>query len=390
MHRSIDAILTTHTGSLPRPLSVVERLFAKDRGAAYDEAEMAREIRAAVDEAVRRQLEAGLTVINDGEQSKTNFYVYRYQRLSGFEKVPPREGGHHAISIEAQDYPEFYAHWLSGGRIRHQEPVDPREMCCTGAVGWKDFSYVERDIANLKAATETVGGKVADVFMTAISPGTYVPRNEHYAKEEDYLYAVADAMSREYAAIVNAGFVLQIDAPDLTVYYRQNDVSMADYLKNTARCVDLINHATRDLPADRIRVHVCWGADEAPHHRDVPLKDIVETLLRLRPQGMTIPGANGRHSHEWKVWQDIRLPEGKVIVPGVIDSTTNIIEHPEAVAERIVNYAGVLGRENVIAGVDCGFDTIADMGQVDGRIVWSKLKSLADGAAIASKQLWGR
>jgi 5-methyltetrahydropteroyltriglutamate--homocysteine methyltransferase len=385
--RSTDAILTTHTGSLPRPLSLVKLLLAKDRGEAVDAASLEREIRTAVDETVNKQLAAGVSVINDGEQGKTNFYVYRYERLTGFELVPGQPA--QRLAVEARDYPEFFAHWLSGGQIREGRSTsrqDPVEVCCTGAIAWKDFSQVERDIANLKAATEGLGAQ--DVFMSAISPGTYLPRNEHYGREDDYLHAMADAMAREYAAIVNAGFVLQIDAPDLTVVWRQRDISMEAYLKNTVRCVELINHATRELPADRIRVHVCWGADEAPHHRDVPLKDIVDILLRLRPAGMTIPGANGRHSHEWKVWQDVKLPQGKIIVPGVIDSTTNIIEHPEAVAARILQYAGVLGRENIIAGVDCGFDTVADMGQVDPRIVWAKLASLAEGAALASQTLW--
>jgi|KBSSwiStaDraftv2_1062776.scaffolds.fasta_scaffold08536_2 5-methyltetrahydropteroyltriglutamate--homocysteine methyltransferase len=385
MNRSSQCILTTHTGSLPRPLSLVELLFAKDAGRVYDPVELDREIKAAVAEAVRKQTEAGVAVINDGEQGKTNFYVYRYQRLSGFELQPAPAGGP-PMASEAADFPEFYQHWLSGGRIRHHQPPASHQLCCTAPVGWKDFSDVERDIANLKAAT--AGVTPAEVFMSAISPATYAPRNLHYKTEEDYYAALADAMRREYKAIVDAGFVLQIDAPDLTTYYRMAYVTVEEHLKHMGLCVDAINHAVRDLPAERIRVHVCWGADEAPHHRDIPLKEILPELLRLKPQGMTIPGANGRHSHEWKVWKDVKLPEGKVIIPGVIDSTTNIIEHPEAVAERILNYASVLGRENVIAGVDCGFDTVADMGQVDGKIVWEKLKSLAAGAAIASQALW--
>jgi len=382
--RSDKQILTTHTGSLPRPLSLVRLLFDKDGGKAYDPAELDREIKAAVTEAVRKQREAGVTVINDGEQGKTNFYVYRYQRLSGFGLEPAPAGGP-AMASEAADYPEFYQRWLSGGRIRPHTPPENRQLCCTSAVGWKDFSDVERDIANLKAAAQ--GAAAAEVFMSAISPATYAPKNLHYKTEEEYYAAMADAMRREYQAIIDAGFVLQIDAPDLTTYYRMAYVTVEEHLKHMGLCVDAINYAVRDLPADRIRVHVCWGADEAPHHRDIPLKDILPELLRLTPQGMTIPGANGRHSHEWKVWKDVKLPQGKVIIPGVIDSTTNIIEHPEAVAERILNYASVLGRENIIAGVDCGFDTVADMGQVDPKIVWAKLRAQAEGAALASQAL---
>jgi 5-methyltetrahydropteroyltriglutamate--homocysteine methyltransferase len=386
MNRSDGRILTTHTGSLPRPLSLVKLLWAKDDHKPYDPNELDQEIRSSVGETVRRQVDAGLTVINDGEQGKTNFFVYRYQRLSGFEPAPPSAHGN-PMASEAQDYPEFYKRWMAGGQLREGQSSQP-DLCCTGPVGWQDFSDVERDVANLKAAVE--GIDVADVFMSAISPATYAPPNHHYKSEEEYLFAMADAMSREYKAIVDAGFILQIDSPDLTTYYRMAHITVEEHIKHMNLCVDVINHAVRDLPLDRIRVHVCWGADEAPHNRDIPLKEIVHSLLRLKPVGMTIPGANGRHSHEWKVWQDVKLPEGKVIIPGVIDSTTNIIEHPEAVAERIVRYASVLGRENVIAGVDCGFDTVADMGQVDREIVWAKLGSLADGAALATKELWGK
>jgi 5-methyltetrahydropteroyltriglutamate--homocysteine methyltransferase len=224
--------------------------------------------------------------------------------------------------------------------------------------------------------------------MSAISPATYAPPNLHYSDDDEYLTAIADAMGREYRAITDAGFVLQVDAPDLANTFRKRDLTHDGLRRHTERCVEVINYATRALRPDQVRVHVCCGADEAPHHRDVNLADVVDILMKLRPDGMTIVGANGRHSHEWKVWADVELPDGKVIVPGVIDSTTNIIEHPQAVAERILNYASVLGREHMIAGVDCGFDTVADMGQVDPAIAWAKLRSLAEGAAIASSRLW--
>ena len=387
MNRSTSRILTSHTGSLPRPISLVKLLWAKDAGQPYDPNELDAAITASVAETVRRQVEAGVTVINDGEQGKTNFYVYRYQRLSGFEPMPFSAPRGNPMSSEAQDFPEFYKRWMAGGQLREGRTSQP-DLCCSGPVGWQDFSDVERDIANLKAASRDAD--VADVFMSAISPATYPPPNHHYKSEEEYLFAIADAMKREYKAILDAGFVLQIDSPDLTTYYRMAHVTVEEHIKHMNLCVDVINHAVEGLPLDRIRVHVCWGADEAPHNRDIPLKDIIHSLLRLKPHGMTIPGANGRHSHEWKVWEGIKLPPEKVIVPGVIDSTTNIIEHPEAVAERIVRYASVLGRENIIAGVDCGFDTVADMGQVDPAIVWAKLKSLGDGAALASQELWGK
>jgi 5-methyltetrahydropteroyltriglutamate--homocysteine methyltransferase len=383
MKRSTNGFLTTHMGSLPRPKSLLALLAARTQGQKYDQANLEREIKGATADVVRQQVEAGVSVINDGEQGKSNFWLYRQQRLTGFE---PRELPRSEVlrNLEARDYPEFFSRWMGTG----QKDGPTVELCCTGPIAWKDFSETERDIANLKELA--TGVNAAELFMTAISPGCYLPANLHYKTEEEYLGALVAAQEREYAAIVEAGLVLQIDAPDLTCEYRRSDITLQAHLKYMRNRVDAINYATRNLPADRIRVHVCWGADEAPHHRDVPLKAIVNELLRLGPHGITIPGANGRHAHEWKVWEDVKLPEGKVVIPGVIDSTTNIIEHPEAVAERILRYAGVLGRENVIAGVDCGFDTtgVGDMGQVDPKIVWAKLRSLADGAALASRELW--
>ena len=384
MKRSTDRFLTTHTGSLPRPPALIALLQELHIGGNATNPVLEREIESATKEVVRKQAEAGVTVINDGEQGKSNFFLYRQQRLSGFESRPVKDAPP-MLSREHQDFPEFYEHLLNP-KIRAGS-ANTATLCCTGPVGWQDFSEVERDIANLKAATQ--GVPHSELFMSAISPGCYLPRNLHYKSEEEYLSAVVDVMEREYSAIVEAGFVLQIDSPDLTVYYRGREMPVEEHLAYMRTRVDAINHATRKLPADRVRVHVCWGADEAPHHRDIPLKEIVGELMRLRPSGVTIAGANGRHSHEWQVWKDVKLPADKVIIPGVIDSTTNIIEHPEAVAERIINYASVLGPENVIAGVDCGFDTASGgMGQVDTRIVWAKLRSLADGAEIASKRLF--
>jgi 5-methyltetrahydropteroyltriglutamate--homocysteine methyltransferase len=394
MKSGFNKILTTHTGSLPRTVSLAQKLHDKQQGTLTKQAQFDEELRGAVDHIVKRQIQAGLTIINDGEQGKSSFFSYRLQRLAGFGLVRRSQSGGlraSAISAEAEDFPDFYKTWLRGlaTSLREQDApqAEPHDLCCTGPIGWRDFSEVERDIANLKAATQNA--ELADIFMSAISPATYAPPNIHYASEEEYLYAMADAMSREYAAIVKAGFMLQIDAPDLTTTYRMRRVTLEAHLEYMSLCVELINHATRDLPQERIRVHVCWGADEAPHHLDVPLKDIIHVLLRLRPHGMTIAGANGRHAHEWKVWESVQLPDEKYIVPGVIDST-NIIEHPQAVAERIIRYAGVLGREKVVAGVDCGFDTIALMRQVDPEIAWAKLRSLSDGAALASRELWSR
>jgi 5-methyltetrahydropteroyltriglutamate--homocysteine methyltransferase len=387
MKRSETAILSTHTGSLPRAAALME-VLARNEREAVDPAELDRHVRPAVEETVRRQVECGVSVVNDGEQSKTNFSSYHYHRLTGFSHLPAAPSAKiHPCQGEAVDFPDFFLNrWGPAGRGqgtgKYKMPAE--DLCCTGVVGWKDFSEVERDIANLKEVT--AGLDIADVFVTAISPGTYLPRNVHYTVDADYEHAMADTMAREYQAIVDAGFILQIDAPDLAVYYRMEEVTIEQHLEYMGRRVDLINYATRNLAPDRVRIHACWGADEAPHHRDIPLKVIVGELLRLKAAGLMVPGANGRHAHEWKVWQDVKLPAEKVLVPGVIDSTTNIIEHPEAVAERILNYAGVVGRERVIAGVDCGLA----YGLVDPPIVWAKLRALGDGAALATQALWAK
>jgi 5-methyltetrahydropteroyltriglutamate--homocysteine methyltransferase len=389
MKAGVREILSTHTGSLQRPASLVALLTAKDRGGTFDRARYEMEVTNAVADVVRKQIEAGISIINDGEQGKISFVGYREQRLSGFDWVKTSEGvAPPTTFVEAQDFPEFYGRLYAFSRSAAASRPADKVLCCVGPIGWRDFAEVERDIANLRSAT--AGARATDVFMTAISPGTYAPPNRYYRTEEEYLQALADIMAREYKAIVDAGFILQIDAPDLTTTYRLRNVDFAKYRKIISLYVDMINYAVRDLPLDRVRVHVCWGADEAPHHRDAPLRDIIDILLRLKPAGMSIAGANGRHAHEWRVWENIKLPEGKVIIPGVIDSTTNIIEHPETVAERIVRYASVLGKENMIAGVDCGFDTVTDVGQVDARISWAKLRSLSEGARLASAALWQR
>jgi 5-methyltetrahydropteroyltriglutamate--homocysteine methyltransferase len=390
--RSTDRILTTHSGSLPRSSELLQLLAERDAGAPFDAATFERTAAAAVSDAVDRQLEAGLDVINDGEQSKASFQSYRYQRLAGFELVDAAGAGlpTRFLPAEARQFPEFYERWqrqwFPAGEESETRPAGATTLCCTGPVTWSDFSEVERDIANLQKAT--AGKQAAEVFMTAISPATYAPANLHYSSEVEYLDAMADAMAREYEAIVEAGFLLQIDAPDLTTMYRLLEIDLDEFLPKAELWVAAINRSVRNIPRDRVRVHVCWGADEAPRSRDVELADLVHVLLRLEPAGLSLAGANGRHAHEWNVWQKVPLPDGKVLVPGVVDSTTNIIEHPETVAQRIVQYAGVVGRENLVAGVDCGFGTVAGVVQVDERVAWAKLRSLAEGAALASRELF--
>jgi 5-methyltetrahydropteroyltriglutamate--homocysteine methyltransferase len=377
MQRSTNRIITTHTGSLPRPARVVELLLSEKKGCG-DHAALAVAVRDAVADVVQRQIAAGLDVINDGEQGRTDYTVHVVDRLTGFEgrSTPP-------LGTGEPEFPELAA-LLS----QFASPFQHRPAC-SGPVAWKDWPAAEVDIARAKAALEGVGA--VEYFMTSPSPGQIARylKNHHYKTDEAYLYALADVMAREYRAIVEAGFVLQLDCPDLAMSRAlYPDIGIDEYRRIITVNVEALNHAVRGLPPDRMRMHVCWGSTLGPHHNDVPLRDIADILLKGRPQAVSFPGANPRHGHEWKVWREVKLPDGKIIIPGVIDSTSNFVEHPELVADRIVQYAGVVGRENVIAGVDCGFGTFAGRVQVDSKIVWMKLAALAEGARLASKQLW--
>jgi 5-methyltetrahydropteroyltriglutamate--homocysteine methyltransferase len=377
----MNRILTTHTGSLPRTPKVVELLLAEQEKPGARKAELSAAVRAAIAHVVAKQIECGLDIINDGEQGRTDYTVHVLDRLSGFagESAPPLGTG----EPEFPELAQLLTHFAS--------PFQHRPAC-TGAVAWKDFAAAQADIDLSKDVMKAAGA--AELFMTSPSPGQIARylKNRHYASDEAYVYALADVMKREYRAIVDAGFILQLDCPDLamlrhTVYL---DRSLADFRKIIAVNVAALNRAVADIPADRMRMHVCWGSTVAPHHTDVPLADIVDIVLGAKPTAVSFPAANARHEHEWKIWRDVKLPAGKVIVPGVIDSTANIVEHPEVVADRILNFANVVGRENVIAGVDCGFGTFAGRVQVDSKIVWLKLQSLAEGARRASAQLWPR
>jgi 5-methyltetrahydropteroyltriglutamate--homocysteine methyltransferase len=377
MKRSDNAILTTHCGSLPRPPELRELLFARDRGQSVDGPLFATKVREAVAAVVRQQIESGITVVNDGEASKVGFAAYVSDRLSGFEGPPQQR----PKTLVEREFPEYMAR--RGGQMTRQS--------CNAPVSWKDFSLVENDIENLKLAMKAAGP--VETFMTAASPGTITNHhpNQHYPDREEYIYAVAEVMKREYEAIANAGLVLQLDCPDLGLHNTWfPDLSLQDFQKEIALNVEAMNHATRDIPPERLRIHVCWGAGEGPHNHDPELSDIVDVIAKARATAISIVGANGRHEHEWRVWKG-KLPDEKVLIPGVIDNTTNFIEHPEVVADRIVNYANVVGRERVIAGVDCGFATgVSANPAVDPQIAWAKLHSLAVGAEIATKELWGR
>ena len=379
MKRSTDRIRTTHTGSLPRPKDLLRLLQGHEEGRSSADRELAERTRSAVLDIVEKQREAGLSVINDGEQGRADYTIYVKDRLTGF-------GGESAPwpNPDAAEFPE----WTE--MARQLAPPFQKRPACTGPVAWKDWPAVERDIQNLKDAAAAVGAD--ELFMTSPSPGQIgrFLQNQYYPSDEKYLYTLADVMKREYKAILDAGFTLQIDCPDLALgrHTQFANLSLREFRDIAAMHVDVLNHAVAELPADRIRIHVCWASTGGPHHRDVPLRDIVDIVIKARPVGLVIAGANPRHEHEWKVWKDVKLPAGKVLVAGVIDSTTNFIEHPELVAERIERYASVVGRENVIAGVDCGFGTFAGRVQVDTNIVWHKLGALVEGASLASRALW--
>jgi 5-methyltetrahydropteroyltriglutamate--homocysteine methyltransferase len=377
VRRSVDRILTTHTGSLPRPWDLLATLEALDAGVAPDPATFQARVRHAVAEAVRKQVAAGVDVVSDGEQGKVGYSTYVRHRLTGFEGssvVAPR--------ADWADFPEALA--------RHPRSSVSRPSC-TGPIEWRDRTAVDGDIANFKGAL--AGSTAAEGFMTAASPGViaHFLRNEHYPSREAYLARLAEVMKEEYDAIVRAGLVLQVDCPDLAMsrHLAFADLGTAEFLKIAEANVEALNHALRDIPPDRARLHLCWGNYEGPHHRDVPLRDILPIVLGARPQAISLEGANPRHAHEWAVFRDVKLPDDKVLIPGVLDSTTNFIEHPELVAQRLVRYAEVVGRERVMAGSDCGFGTFARANpQVEPEIVWAKLAAMAEGARLASARLW--
>ena len=379
MKRSHDRILTTHTGSLPRPADLVAMLRDREEGRPPAAPALAARVRAAVLDTVRRQVDTALSVVNDGEQGRVDYTVYVKDRLTGFDgESAPLPG------IDADEFPE----WTE--MARQFAPPFQRRPACTGPVTWKDWPAVEQDIRNL--ADATAGGPAEEVFMTSPSPGQIgrFLQNRYYPDDETYLYTVAEVMRREYRAIVDAGFVLQVDCPDLALgrHTQFAHLTLAEFRTVAEMHVEVLNHAVADIPADRMRMHICWASTGGPHHRDVPLADIIDIVVKGRPHGLMFPGANPRHGHEWKVWKDVKLPAGKLLIPGVIDSTTNFIEHPELVAERIKRYARIVGRENVVAGCDCGFGTFAGRVQVDTNIVWHKLRSLVEGARLASAALW--
>ena len=381
MKRSTERILTTHVGSLVRPPDLREMIRARESGNPYDREALAARVRSAVAEAVRKQVECGIDIVSDGEQGKLGFNTYTNQRLGGVEPRALRPGEHPRPRRRDWDaFPEFYdEYWQT-------QPVTAPPQVCTGAVTY-ERDAVATDIQNFKEALQ--GARVEEAFMPAIAP-FYQGENWFYPTEQAFLTAVADALHEEYQAIVDAGFILQIDDPGLPTQWDAQipAISVAEYRKRAAQRVELVNHALRGIPEERVRYHICWGSWHGPHVTDLPLRDVVDLMLQVRAQAYSVEAANPRHEHEYHVWEDVKLPEGKILIPGVIAHTTNTVEHPELVKERIMRYARLVGRENVIAGVDCGFAQGAFTARVHPTIAWAKLKSLAEGAALASQELW--
>jgi 5-methyltetrahydropteroyltriglutamate--homocysteine methyltransferase len=381
MKQSTDRILTTHVGSLPRSQAVTDVVFAREQGAA-DPVGADRTLSDAVVSVVRRQVEAGVDVVSDGEMSKISYATYIRDRITGFEGDTPREPG-----LDLIEFPRLLKKLAdSGATAKYRRPR------CVGPIATKSLAPLRTDIENLRQAVEQ--GRPTEAFMNAASPGVIAlfQPNDYYKTQDEYLEAVAEAMRFEYEGIVAGGILLQIDAPDLgmgrhTMYKNR---SLEEYLRLAALHVEVLNHALRNVPADRVRMHVCWGNYEGPHHHDIPMELLLPVVLKAKPQALLFEAANPRHAHEWTVFRDAQLPEDRILIPGVIGSTSNYVEHPQLVAERLCRFADIVGRERVIAGSDCGFSTFAGFGPVDPDITYMKLAAMAEGARIASERLWNR
>jgi 5-methyltetrahydropteroyltriglutamate--homocysteine methyltransferase len=383
--KNTNRILTTLVGSLPRPEAVVEQLFAQDSGLNYNEQQFDKLMKAEVLNVVTKQKDSGVDVVSDGEMSKISYATYIRHRLTGFEiGEMPR-----ATPKDLDDFPDFKERLAKlGATPKYHRPI------CTGPIAVKDLSGLHKDIDNLKAACQESG--VERGFMNSASPGVIAvfQPNQYYANHEKYLSALADAMAAEYEAIVASGLELQIDAPDLAMgrHIRFRDASDTEFMTAAEQQVEALNHALRNVPAERVRMHICWGNYEGPHHHDIELKRIIGLVCKAKPATILFEGANPRHAHEWEVWADTQkkglLPDNKILCPGVLDSVNNFIEHPRLIAQRLLTYANIVGRERVMAGTDCGFGTFAGYGAIHPSIGFAKLKSMAEGAAMASQDLW--
>jgi 5-methyltetrahydropteroyltriglutamate--homocysteine methyltransferase len=378
--RSTDRFLTTHTGSLPRPDALVKSMFAREEGVPVAADALAAQIREAVAGIAAKQIEAGVDIVNDGEMSKPSYATYVKDRLAGF--------GGQSNSFKYQDLNDFpvLENKVFGdpGRSRRKTPA------CTGPISVRDPQAAVTDTTNLRDAIKDTS--VAAGFMSAASPGVIALffRDDHYGSREAYLAAIADAMREEYKTVTDAGFILQIDCPDLAMgrHIQFAGLSLEEFRKQAAMNIEALNHALEGIPSEQLRLHLCWGNYEGPHHYDVPLSDIVDLVFRARPSAISFEAANPRHAHEWALFETVKLPDGKVLIPGVLESKSNFIEHPELIAQRIGRYAALVGRENVIAGTDCGYGTWVGQAAVDPDVVWAKFAAMAEGARIASAKFW--
>lgn len=384
MDHSTDRILSTHVGSLPRPPQLLEMLGAAQRGELVDAAAWGRQVREAVADVVRRQVELGLDIVADGEMSKPSFLTYASERLGGFEPEPGPAGSPWAGSREAIDFPDYYDR--AGAPV---SAITAVHMICTGPITYIGQDAVRADIENLRAALDGAGEREA--FIPAISPGNVegFQRNRHYATQEEFLFAIADALHEEYQAIVDAGLLLQIDDPRLVTYYALTPGSSVQECRRWAAVrVDAVNHALRGIPRDRVRFHTCYSIDMGPRVHDMQLRDVVDLILSVNAGAYSFEAANPRHEHEWRVWENVKLPEDTVLIPGVVTQSTVLVEHPEVVADRLERFASVVGRERVIAGADCGFGTFAGATHIPPSVAWAKLASIVEGARLASERLW--
>jgi len=377
---SRERFLTTHTGSLPRPDDLIRMMYAKEEGVPVDPAALDARVKTAVAEVVKKQAEAGVDLVNDGEMSKPSYATYIKDRLNGFGGT-----GNTFVYQDLSEFPRLEKRVFSDpGRSRRKTPA------CNAPISVRDKQAPTVDTDNLKSALKEV--KAAGAFMSAASPGvvSLFFRNDYYRDFETYIYAIADAMRHEYETVTQAGFVLQIDCPDLAMgrHIQYAGLSLSDFRKRAQVHVEALNHAVANIPAELLRMHLCWGNYEGPHHRDVPLADIIDIVFMGKPVAISLEAANPRHAHEWTIFERVKLPQDKVLIPGVIESKSNFIEHPELIAQRIGRYAKLVGRENVIAGSDCGYGTWVGQAAVDPEVVFAKFKAMSEGAALASRQFW--
>ena len=390
MHRSTQRFLTTHTGSLPRPDDLVRAMYAREEGVPVDAQALERRVASAVAEVVTKQVEAGIDIVDDGEMSKPSYATYVKDRLSGFGG-----SGNTFVYQDLVGFPNLARRVFGDpGRSRRKTPA------CDAPIGIRDADAARRDVAHLQSALSAVASqdpsgdrhRVEDAFLTAASPGvvSLFFRDEHYGSDEAYLAAIADAMRHEYETIANAGLVLQIDCPDLGMgrHIQYAELPLAEFRRKAELHVEALNDALRNIPAEQLRMHLCWGNYEGPHHCDVPLADVIDIVFRAKPSAIVLEAANPRHAHEWQLFETVKLPDGKLLVPGVIESKSNFVEHPELVAQRIGRYAKLVGRENVIAGSDCGYGTWVGQAAVDPDVVWAKMAAMAEGARIASSRFF--